>query len=220
SAEEKCVSVADVKPDFMVNESSDSSTSELVLSAYLRQVTIRDNLAVDGFFPHQTFNNKKQLLVHHGSQQLMVGDSKFSYHPAVSYTLDNNILSEINEAYFLPLTWTTNDKDRSSSEMSGLLLDSTGGPSTFKRIGTLHIRGYAAIVFKYQLKQEVNDSAEVWDAFNKRLRYRCSKAASDDVIPEAHSRLSNSATADLYDHNWISDTTNLEMLEPQDIFLQ
>ncbi|KAI4192532.1 MAG: hypothetical protein LQ350_008632 [Teloschistes chrysophthalmus] len=97
-AQKKIVSVADVKPDLVLNETPEPSTSKLVLSAYIRRVTIKDNLVEDGFFPHQTFNNKKQLLVHQGSQQLTVGDSQFSYIPAVAYTLDNNIESKVTEA--------------------------------------------------------------------------------------------------------------------------
>lgn len=220
NAEEKCVSVVDIKSDMELLENSDTSRAKLVLSAYLRRVTIKDNLVVDGFYPHQTFNNKKQLWVHQWSQQLRVGGDDFSYVPAVSYSLDSNIESETTEAYFLPLIWMGKDKDRSSSKMSGLLLNSTSDPKTFERIGTLHVNGYAAIVAKYQIRPDVENPAGIWDSFNQRLRHQCSNAARDEATPEAHSRVGTTATANLYDYNWIADNGNLELLKSQNILLQ
>ncbi|KAL8660775.1 MAG: hypothetical protein Q9202_006242 [Teloschistes flavicans] len=225
NAEEKCVSVVDIKSDMELLENLDTSRVKLVLSAYLRRVTIKDNLIVDGVYPHQTFNNEKQLLVHQRSQQFRVGDN-FSDVPVVYYSLDSNIKSETTEAYFLPLTWTVNDKDRSSSQMNGLLLSSTSEPKTFKRIGTLRVNGYAATVAKYQIRPDVENPAEIWDSFNQRLRHQCSNryqrsnAARDEATPEAHSRVGTTATANLYDYNWIADNGDLEILKPQNILLQ
>ncbi|KAI4261508.1 MAG: hypothetical protein L6R42_003294 [Xanthoria sp. 1 TBL-2021] len=205
---EKCVSVVNIKAGSISDRSRDPSTSKLILSGYVRRVTIKDNLAVNTIFP-PSYVNKRELLFHQGPHQFTATD------PEVSYSLDSNVRSEITEAYFLFLTWT----DR--SQLSGLLLSSTSESNIFNRIGTLRISGYGAIAAKYQVKQDVINRVEAWASFNAMLRACRGKSSGDDAIPGlAQLHLGTSATERLYDHDWTIDDSHMEELKLQDIVLQ
>ncbi|KAL8909683.1 MAG: hypothetical protein Q9171_004928 [Xanthocarpia ochracea] len=217
-AEKKKVSVVDIKTDSLVNGSP--SSPKLVLSGYIRQITLKDNLIVDRIYPDPTFNNKKELLVHQGPHQLVVGDSSFQHHPAISYSLDNNIDTKVTEAYFLFLTWTEDTKNSPRFRTSGLLLLSTSERNTFTRCGTLHLTGYGAVAAKYQVKEDVTDRVESWNSFNRWLRNRVGRFRRDDNFPEAvDSRSGMSVTEGLYDYDWIIDHDEMDVLKPQDIVL-
>lgn len=176
---------------------------------------------MDRVYPNPTFDNKKELLVHQGQQQLTFGNTSFSVPPMIMYSLDSNIQSEITEAYFLFLTWSLGSKKTPSMELSGLLLKSTAELDTFERIGTLRITGYGAIATKYQVKQGVADPAGAWDSFNQMLRARRNEV-TDDAVPDlAQLHLDASATEKLYDgHDWTIDDNHMEHLKPQSLILQ
>ncbi|KAL8919429.1 MAG: hypothetical protein Q9208_006807 [Pyrenodesmia sp. 3 TL-2023] len=92
--QEVCVSVVDIKVGSLSDGSRGLPTPNLIVSGFVRRVTIKDNLAVNTVLP-PSYGNKKKLLVHQGPQQLTVRDA------GISYSLDSNIRSEITHAYFL-----------------------------------------------------------------------------------------------------------------------
>ena len=221
--EEKIISVVDIIVDPLSNERWGLSAPNLIISGFIRRVTIKDNLALDKMFP-PTFDNKRELLIHQGPHQLTIADSTpRSVLDLISYSLESNIDSEKTDAYFLFLTWSKGREDSPTSELSGLLLDPTTEANTSKRIGTLRISSYGAIAAKYQVKKDVVDQVEAWNSFQGvvRSRNRDEAVAEDDAATQfSRLHLSESVTERLYDHDWTVDDSRMEILEPREIVLQ
>lgn len=217
--QERIVSVVDIEVDTSANASWGLSSPHLIISGFIRRVTIKDNLAVNTTFPW-TSNNKKELVIHQGPHQLTFPDNWIGIDHMISYYLDSNIKSENTDAYILFLTSSEGrEKYSPDMELSGLLLDSTPEPNTFKRIGILRISGYAVIAAKYQVKPGVAHPVEAWNSFLSMLQSR--RMGVTDAIATS-SRLhhpSMSVTERLYGHDWPVENSQIEVLQPHRIVL-
>ncbi|KAI4117073.1 MAG: hypothetical protein LQ345_002611 [Seirophora villosa] len=218
--EERYVSVVDIKVGSLSDTRWGLSKPNLIISAFLRRVTVKDNLAVNSVIP-PTFDNKKEILIHQGSHRLTIKDT---FLQGISYSLDSKIDREETDAYFLFLTWSEGHNDHPKKELSGLLLESTTESNTSRRIGTLRISSYGAIAAKYQVKEDVLDPVAVWNSFVEKLQYHDRKVAvaeeEDEVTQFSRLHVSESVTERLYDHKSNIDDSGMETLEPREIVLQ
>jgi len=134
------------------------------ICGFLRPVTIEDNHKENGTFP-PTFDSRRELRFHGGGQAVTdraVGIDGFSY------SLDLGGEQEIVEGYFLFIDIRVRDRNTSNC-ISGLLLEITETANTYKRLGTLSVRGSDTMTMRYRSKEHRKDQDEGWMALKKAL---------------------------------------------------
>lgn len=203
-------------------------TNELVISGFLRRIT----LIISGIRKVLKYWNKNKLIpvMRDKNTNLFLHDGNQQYeHEAadVKCDLDTGEICETVDGYILFIGAVHGEN---WADVDGLLLEKRGTePNTFRRKGTISVRGYTAIALRYKVKADVSDPQEVWKSFRDALRPQSDEWGwhhrladeSDGHRSEHHNPGVRKCRGEgpLYDHCWEFDDSRLEQLTPRTIKL-
>ena len=201
-------------------------TEALVVRGFLRRVDLRIS-GIREVLRHwkkpkwipSMRDEKVTILLHEddGQYEIELAD--------VGTDLDTGGIPDFVEAYLL---FIITCQSGHSAEISGLLLEKQGvEPNTFRRIGVLEIKGYAAMALRYRVKSGASDPQSVWNSFKHVLIFQSGDDSKWD-LPELakewaaqfgqedlSQKKSQRGSAPLYDHDWEFEDSQLEELTPQ-----
>ena len=190
--------------------------AELGIYGFLIQTNIRDHLSEDTAFP-PTSNHKAELSIH--DRRYIIGSVGHSFY----YSLDTGVEPELIDGYFLFIGIREPDNDTKGS-IGGLLLQPTGEPDTFQRIGTLSVSGAATVALRYKLKQGIENRDEAWELLKEALRVSGEELGEDETsttgsMYDDRPRTQPADTAALYAKDHEYDENCFERLVPRAIKL-